>query len=328
MRVPSIIAVILAITPLVNAQDSAETLTQADRDALLERLEKMESDSAAKTDARFSMAVSAFRTALSDEQGPVQLYLKCKEKIDFTNKEKKSQEFREWKRANENTLSKPAFNQALRYQLRWLLLSLQAASAKKDVFAFGPDASKLAAAVIMEGETLREQRAVLGESVFSTVFAQAYNIDTVSIQNWPNNPLDIDTLYEQVIFPPFREPGKTSQLRSAWDNRIQMQINYVSKWSKDPSTLKKFQTGPYLDLVWKMETDIFNAGDQRGAASRMFQHIERNISNPKAEAWAKQLKSFLESPPEPVQPANKTASTGGTPTTTSPTAGTPPDPAN
>jgi hypothetical protein len=327
MRVPSIIAVIFAITPLADAQNSPETLTQADRDALLAKLEKMESDSEAKTDARFAMAVSAFRAALADDQGAVQLYLKCKEKIDFTNKEKKPQEFREWKRANESTLSKPAFQQALRHQLRWLLLSLQVASSKKDISEFGPDASKLSAAAIAEGEILLEQRGVVGEAVFSSVFAYAYNLDSVSVKNWPSNPLDIDTLYEQVIFPPLKVPGKTEQLRSAWQNRIQQQIAFTSKWTKDPSILKKFQTGAYLDLVWKMETDVFNAGDERGAARRMFQHIENNISNPKAEGWAKQLKGFLENPSANASSDDDTPSTGNS-TATTPTAGNPPTPAN
>lgn len=327
MRVPSIIAVILAITPLAYAQNSPETLTQADRDALLAKLEKMESDSEAKTDARFAMAVSAFQAALANEQGPVQLYLKCKEKIDFTNKEKKPQEFREWKRANEATLSKPAFQQALRYQLRWLLLSLNVASSKKDISVFGPDASKLSAMVIADGEALMDQRGVVGEAVFSSAFAYAYNLDSVSIKNWPTNPLDIDTLYEQVIFPPLKVPGKTEQLRSAWESRIQQQIAFTSKWTKDPSVLKKFQTGAYLDLLWKMETDVFNAGDERGAARRMFQHIEKNISNPKAEGWAKQLKSFLENPSINEEPTANPPEAGA-PAAGTPTAGTPPPPAN
>ena len=84
MRGFSIVAVMLAIAPLVHA----DSLTQADRDALLDKLQKIQDSTDARTDARFGVALAAFKPAAGNDQTALELYLKCIEKDQIEEQHK------------------------------------------------------------------------------------------------------------------------------------------------------------------------------------------------------------------------------------------------
>jgi hypothetical protein len=58
-------------------------------------------------------------------------------------------------------------------------------------------------------------------------------------------------------------------------------------------------------LQWEMEVDLYNSGDERGAAVRMLAHIEKNIAHPSAREWGEQFKTLLKpkAAPAPTAPA-------------------------
>ena len=57
-------------------------------------------------------------------------------------------------------------------------------------------------------------------------------------------------------------------------------------------------TETYPEFLWAEEQDVYRAGDQRGAALRMFQHLEKYATHPKVVDWTKQFKDLLD--PKPV----------------------------
>lgn len=317
MRGFPVVAVMLAIAPFAHA----DSLSQADRDMLLEKLEKIQEAADAKTDARFAVAVAAFRSALANDQATLELYLKCVEKQQFDDQHKKAQEFREWKRKQEAVLGDVGFHHALRFQLRWLLLTMQVASSKKDATTFGPEAGKILDEIFLDADKLVDHRAYLRQSAVGSVFGQTYGLDGLTMKEWPNSPLEMNGIYERLIMPPLRNPEKADALHAMWTKRIQQERIAAEQWSKDPAASEKFQLEGYPDLVWQMEVDVYRAGDQKGSALRMFQHLEKYGSSPKAPEWAKQFKELLSPRADPSKATAKAANPFGT---TAPPAPTPP----
>jgi hypothetical protein len=130
MKKPMRFPVMLLCPVLVLANAMADPLSSADREALLESLEKIRETADSKVDARFRVAIAAYRDAMNTDETAIEFYLKCIEKVNFLDQERKTADFRDWKRKEGDRLSDQAFRLALRYQLRWLILTLQASSEK------------------------------------------------------------------------------------------------------------------------------------------------------------------------------------------------------
>ena len=172
MRVP--ILLVCAAISLNSAR--ADALSDADRESLLENLEKLRESANAKVDARFRVALAAFREAIGSDDAAIELYLNCMEKVNFEDQQKKPADFREWKRKEAEKLSDPGLRLALRQQLRWLVLTLQAASEKADRAKLAVDAQEIVDSILRESGKLKNQQAILNQAVTSSVFARAYDI--------------------------------------------------------------------------------------------------------------------------------------------------------
>ena len=169
------LALFLAATCPLAAQ---EGLSPSDREALLERLEIIRKEADSKVDARFRNALSAFRGAMDNPNEALDLYLKCEEIVNFDEMNKNNVDFREWKRQNEEKLSNTGFRLALRQQLRWLALSLEAASEKPDRDKLAIEAGKIIESIVAEADQLSAHRDIVQQDATSSVFARAY--DTVT----------------------------------------------------------------------------------------------------------------------------------------------------
>lgn len=312
MRALKTFAVTLALSPLLHG----DPLTQADREALIERLTKIQEGSEKLVNERFAAAVSAYRNAMASDDAAIEFYLKCIEKVQFDDKNKKGQDFRDWKRRQEAQLQNPAFKRALRHQLRWLVLTLQVASSKEAPTRFAPDAAKAVDDIFSEISSLEGQRDLLRQPVLSTIFAQVYELSGVKTADWPQSPIELGAIYGKVILPPLRKPDRIDDLRAGWTRRIQQETLVIEHWSRNPDEKpsrdgsrppeqEKFVTETYPEYLWQEEEDVFKAGDQRGAALRMFQHIEKYSTHPKVIDWTKQFRDLLEpkvAPAAPVAP--------------------------
>ncbi|GAA5481675.1 hypothetical protein [Haloferula sargassicola] len=298
---------------------SAQSLTQSDREALLDKLKKIQDAADAKVEARFSMAVAAFREGAGSEEAAMDLYLKCVEKVDFEDQYKKSQDFREWKRKESDHLKSMGFKRALRHQLRWLILTLQVASHGPPT-RFADQAGAAVDDVFSDLNLLKDEERTLRQGVTGTVFARAYEITDVQVDDWPMSPVDLEAVYDKVLLPPLRKPESTDGLRAMWMRRIQQEIDGRETWTRrkrgedGPNRvgmkdalrtpeMDKFIAETYPELLWKMEVDVYEAGDERGAALRMFQHLEKYVDHPKAEDWAGEFATLLRKPDEQTEVA-------------------------
>ncbi len=303
----------------------ADGLTDADRETLIEKLEAIRNEADSKVDARFRAAMSAYKSAMSSEDSATDLYLKCEEMVNFDEMNKKSGDFRDWKRDNAEKLSDKNFKLALRQQLRWLVLTLEAASKEPDRDKLAMEAGKILESIMTQAEDLSAHRGVLEQSVTTSAFARAYGINSVKIENWPLSPIQIEPIYNQVILPPLRRADRLTALKSAWTQRMVYESTVADLWSGKPG--EKLKTGthsPQYDKFvsdtlpmrqWESELDLFKAGDERGAAVRMLAHIEKNLSHHAAPKWAADFIGLLQKEPAPTSPATETESAAPAPLT-------------
>jgi hypothetical protein len=302
MRIPiTLVCAALTVSPA-----RSEPLSAADREALIESLEELHESANARVDARFLMAINAYREAMASNEAAMDFYLKCTEKVNFENQQKKSSEFRDWKRKEADHLSDASFRLALRYQLHWLVLTLRASSEKADRKALAVDAQEIVDAVFADARKLSDQAQTLRQPVTGTVFAAAYEIGGLDKAEWTMSPVALGDIYGKVIFPPLRTPTKLEALHAAWIKRIQQEEIEVQAWSgtgkgrkngqsPDPQSADagKFATETLPQLQWQMEMDLFRTGDESGAAKRMLAHIQNHITHKSARDWSEELKSLL-----------------------------------
>ena len=329
------ILAILISAALTLTAARAESLTAADREALLERLEKLRDAATSKVDARFRLAIAAYREAMSSDDAAMALYLKCVEKVNFTAQQKKTSDFLAWKRQDDikAKLADSAFRLVLRCQLRWLTLTLQASSEKANSQALAVDAQEIVDAVFRDAEKLAGQEQELAMPVTATVFARAYDIGNLekdqTEDKWPLSPIHLDEVYGSIVFPPLRSPAHIAALHSAWIKRIQQEIIKVEVWSGAAmnkgkgkgdrsgsgngngdrkigmatdlkgAEYERFMIKTLPELQWQMELDLFSSGDEGAAAMRMIAHLEKNLNHASSRKWGEQFQNLLK--PKPVR---------------------------
>jgi hypothetical protein len=331
MRALSVISGIV----ILSIKAVADPLSSADREALLENIQKLRDTVAERADARFVKAIEAYRTAMMDEGAALEFYLKCIEKVNFEDQGKKASEFNDWKKREKERTSEASMRRALMHQLRWLVLALKASSEKADYPQLTVEGQNAIDDLFRDKVTLTTQRQILGQSVIGTVFAKVYEIGDVKLEKWPATPLDIASFYEQLVFPAYRVSGDVDSLRAGWTKRIQQEsalrevapaakpktngrgqdlLAEIAARGQERSGQGRYSQDRFVndilpDLQWQMEMDLFRCGDQQGAATRMFAHLQKHLTHDKSKAWSEQLKALLMAQ-TPVVPVG----TPGTPT--------------
>lgn len=298
MRVP----ILLACSAFLLNTLCAQSLSEADREALLESLDKLRESSNSRVDAKFRTALSAYRNAISSDDAAMELYLNCVEKVNFQDQNRKNSDFRDWKRKEAEKLSDSGLRLALRHQLRWLILTLRAASEDADRSQIAAEAQDIVDSIFRDCERLSTQEELLGQPVSASVFARAYEINGLDVDNWPLAPAALEDIYEKVLLPPYRSSSRTDSLRSGWLKRIQQETQKAQYWGgqgRAPRTatpspqFAKFLEIAAPKLQWEMEVDLFSNGDENGAAVRMLAHLEKFITHPAAREWSDEFRALL-----------------------------------
>jgi hypothetical protein len=298
------------ISALALSPARADELTPADREALLQKLESLRDDANAKVEARFRAAIAAYNAAASSNEAAAELYLKCIEKLNFEDQGKKASDFREWKKKEGDKLNSPGHGLAQRLQINWLILTLRAASPKADREKLLSSVQEIVDAIVREAGTLKHQRQVLSQAVTSSIFAKAYELKNVNVENWPMSPGGIGEIYDGILLPPLRRADRLDALRSAWIRRIQQEMTMHESWSDEnepgnqrnrngndetqqKSDYETFVQERVPELQWQMELDLFENGDQQAAALRMLSHLEKHIAHKSARKWTTELERLL-----------------------------------
>lgn len=298
---PTILLCLAVLTLPLGAKP--ERLSPIDAELLLKKLKDMQEGSNKRIQARYKTAHSAFRAAATSDSAAHDLYLKCIEKVQFEDEKKKASEFRDWKRRHKERGDSPEFRRALRHQLSWLLLTLEAASEPEKVVTMGSKALDRIDRIFQDAASLQGEEGRLRRSVLTSVYASAYGIGGLKVENWPTAPLELDEVYEGLVLPPLRKPTKIEELREAWQKRILHEGSVHTQFGRrrrglvdrkdNPVELDRFLVETRPQMTWEMEVDLFQAGDQKGAAVRMLGHIEKFNAHKASAEWISQFQALV-----------------------------------
>lgn len=293
------LALLLAL-PLSGEEQS---LSELDRQLLLEKLQSIREGSDKTLKGRYAVARTAFKQARESSAAAHTLFLNCIEKVRFKEQAKKASEFREWRNRHKDRADTPSFRLALRHQLHWLSLSLEVFEGK-DLPSLSSQCITMIEAILRDAEELKDQQALLRQPVLETIFAKAYDIDHVEIAELPKSPLDIEEIYDKIILPPLRNPQTIPTLRQSWLKRIEHEGLLIKEWTSEGSADKdrkpafeKWLIEGRKNLVWAMEVDLFDNGDQRASALRMLEHLQENLTHKSAPKWIKEFTRLIEGKP-------------------------------
>ncbi|MEN8695103.1 MAG: hypothetical protein ACN4GG_02045 [Akkermansiaceae bacterium] len=288
----------LLISLALIASTAAQELTDVDRDLLLDKLKEIQESANTAAKGRFANAISVFRAAAASDVAAHDLYLKCVEKVDFQDEAKKTRDFREWRKRHKERRDGPGFRRALRYQLKWLLATIEV-SQDNDAREKMPDTAISAIETILADATLLKGNVgLLRESVLASYFARAYDLSALQVEAWVAAPFDISDMYDTVILPPWQDSEHVAMLEKGWNKRIEHTglalKSFTQEGEKDRiPEFEKWMKDGRLDLIWAKETDLFMYGNQRTAALRMLEHVSANLANPKAAGWVEDFTDLV-----------------------------------
>lgn len=298
-RIPSFLFFLFLSSPLPG---EPETLSALDVQLLLEKIKTLQEGSQKVIGARYSTAHSAFRAAIQSDSAAYSLFVDCTEKVQFEEKQKSGSEFRDWKRRHKERSDSPAFRRALRHQLNWLLLTLQAASEPKKRDELWTKALDHIDTILKDAKDLEGAQGMLRQNVLDTVFAEAYSVDNIDITDWPGSPLQLEAVYEGLVLPSLRSMKTLSELEQAWERRILHEGTMIEIWNKPKKGLGRPENSPPMEqfleerrpqLQWKKEMDLFAVGDQKRASLRMLKHIEAHAAHPDIATWISEFRAAV-----------------------------------
>ena len=300
---PVVIAVCVfwSSSPLL-AQD--QTLSEGDRQALLEKLMEIKEGAGGRAKNRAGAALAAFREAATSDARAHALYLNCVEKVRFEDEKRTGQDFREWKRRHKEREDSPGFRRLLRHQLNWLLLTIEANSMEdgEQVTLSGRAISALEAILGDDSLKAAEVR-VLSRDVTETVFALSYGIE--SEQKWPTSPVKLDEIYRNYILPPLASKNDVAGYRTAWGKWILQESKLVeirsngSEKGERSAAFERFLLEKRPRMLWQLEQQVFAIGDQKGAALAMLEHLEKYVGHKDEVRWTQEFLGLLEPQSEP-----------------------------
>jgi len=281
----------------------AEEISSTEKKNLLEKLHTLKGRAEESNANILTTALSAFKDAMTSDTAAFDLYMKCQEHQLLTEKRIKAGDARDQKKKiKEKTTS--ADKRAMRYQLAWLVSSLEAAidpdtqreSAEKEL-------ESLIVNIIKDVDKLdKKALATLKGSPYSSIFAKTYNISHLKPKDWPSSPLDYDGLYWTLICKPLIDRGAYSEARKQWNTRVSAEKAVIARFAEKPDSnrlgnqpveLEKYLKERAPSLLWKLEQELYNNGDERESLANAYKLIERFPDHKQNLKWIEWLTGVL-----------------------------------
>ena len=282
------------------ALGEGELLSEADRQALLDRLKELEEGADGRAERRAKAALAIFSEASASSDLAHELYLKSVEKVRFQDQKKSSQDFREWKRRHRERQDNAGFRRVLRHQLHWLVLAIEAEDLElSDREALSLKALNSVEAILGDENLEAEQFKTLSQDVTQSVFALAYGLDLKS--EWPGTPVNLKDVYSNHILPPLAAKKDYSTFRSAWAKWVRQEARLVEIKAKEPAQkgevpvgVERFLVEIRPQMLWDLEKELFSIGDQKNASLAMLKHLQTYNGHKKEVEWTKEFLSILQ----------------------------------
>ena len=146
-----------------------------------------------------------------------------------------------------------------------------------------------------EGQRLRQQlRGILNQSVFGSLFAQAYNLQSYLKvpQNWAESPLQLSKIYQGMLIPHCKLEKK-EMLPELWDEWIAFEAADKTATMDEGGYLMWAATGG-KDLQWSKNLDLLKSAVQPAAATtELLKMIKENPNHPSLGTWMNDLNDVM-----------------------------------
>ena len=244
------------------------------------------------------------------------LWLDCVKDVEYDQRGKSVTEFSERKRRETKDPNRERDGE-LQMQVQWLSIVLMDANARTE----GARGEAVSAAVLFVDNLVgRIQKAdgrmggAASQNVLQSVFAHHYRLDaTVKKEGGALVPGDVDSIYENMILPFYRDTKQATSLMQAWAKRIDQQTAIAGSFNYVEAK-EKFTTEKLPELRWGQARELFKLGQEEPAAQTMLSLIKSNLAHRRAQQWIEELTGLLKredelpaaaapKPPVPSAPA-------------------------
>lgn len=281
-----------SLSPLLANELDRPTIERINR-----QLERMLEDIEDAERSVYNKAKKDFATAMASSSRAVALYVSCYYEKRIKNKKSKPHEqFRAWKKSQKNKLHAKSFARILQIQLAWLVEAIQ--STDYDAKQLSARARSCIKGTVGQYNDCKAYISELEKNVFQTDFARVYGI--TPIKNWPGNPLDVEGIYTQLVFPYYKEQKDVKGLRLIWGEYVELRgvlwrassnKRYSDKWLKSQKT--------HFD--WTLEKMCYELGDKQRAVKNMFNIIKKETDKDKKVSLILALQQLLSSEKKSTQ---------------------------
>jgi hypothetical protein len=306
-------------------------LPQQTTDELLKGLKEVATQLGAAKGKKTAAALEAYKLALTSNDKTHKLFEDCKKSVDFDAKGKSGGDWSDWKRSGEaKALGETPATTAMRLQLQWLVLTIQAADAETDTQCETVinQIPVFLEEMLGSWKKMEGYATLLRGSVVQSVFAEYFKLDQIlkAPENWVSSPGNVDAIYEQTVLPYLREKKNLAGLQNSWTKRLAQVAQIVEieyKEAKDEADdpgrgriripgsknfeerMLDFKQERYPSLQWAMMRDLFQAGSEASNGPAMLAHIKSHLGHPAADGWILELSALLKREPLPETEAPK-----------------------
>lgn len=327
---PALLATcLLTVTTLPTpGQDTQNPLglTPDDASALLGQLQKLHEDFSQSREDLLTSALTRIRAATASESTAAELYLAAQKIASFgaPGSTNATQEPKDWREEQIAWLKETGAPKAIRVQLAWIALLIEADQKPEDerptLLKKAHIIAKEAATVAQEltllpatggggrggpageggrrgpggGGGRRDVGAFLSQSVFSSVFAQAYNLQNhiKPPPGWALAPLDLEGIYERMLLADARK-NQPAELTTLWDERLNLEAAlHRAALSEDAYLTWGQVEGRHLQ--WRKHLDLLRSGvGGRAAGLELIRLFKENPTHPNIASWKKDLDDII-----------------------------------
>lgn len=289
---------------------AAPKLTDAQVNSVLGQLTELEKDILAKRSSNLTSILARLRGAMASDAEALKLYLECDRLVNASRKEVDKSEARAREEQKKKELEKRGgkdaekevgdFGLAVRLQIHYLVLTLEAHEAKDEEFKkMVPKlqtyiGEALAAAPKLKGRAYGYLNGGGGgRGGNPNIIVEAFQLERyLQVDKWTNRPLDFGGMYIKTILP-LHEDDKKELLPGLWDARINAEMAF-RKEQMFEAEYNLWLQNDLPALRWNRANYLYEKGPSPILAmSDMLKLIKENPSHPDAPAWVKQLRSLV-----------------------------------
>lgn len=292
-------SLIVSLFLLVAQLGQAQLLAPADKKSAANALLNLLKNNKLKENATIDAARKALEQAVQSDRKALDLHLDCIKKVNWEEKKKSTMEWQKW-RDTQKQFEDKGFARAVRYSMIWAQLSLSAQQmGEYRNNSQAEQVLKLLTEILADKIVFLNNKETISIDQLKDTFGKAYGVTQLRPENWPSSILDVQGIFEHLIFNRLRTERNFVALRKAWDTRIMFEVEMAKKDQASADERDRKERGvaglkkaPVIsndvkdgiaDLEWQREVDCFKAGDEAQSMRKLFNIVKSTI-DPKIQS--------------------------------------------